>query len=173
MQQNQDNMICNERNRKMRSLEIVEEVFICNFGIGSRWLSEVIANENGPMSWIVKIRHNENVIRHAAHIWKRTLDKLTDNEPVIEFSSMQSMNGEVKHSSYVTNKIVPVRTPIMIRILLIIIMIIKLYQTKMILCATQTLIHRISTRHVFYVDQQELGSNLPVWTMCNPKLVIK
>ena len=43
-------MICNERNRKMRSLEIAEEVFICNFGIGSRWLSEVIANENGPMS---------------------------------------------------------------------------------------------------------------------------
>ena len=111
----------------------------------------------------MKIRHNENVIRHAAHIRKRTLDKLTDNEPVIEFSNMQSMNGEVKHNSYVTNKIVPVRTPIMVRILLIIIIIIiiiKLYQTKMILCATQTLIHRMTTRHVFYVDQQELGSNL-------------
>ena len=31
------------------------------------------------------------------HLWERTLDKLTDNEPIVEFSNMQSMKNEVKY----------------------------------------------------------------------------
>ena len=68
IQQNQDNMIWHAGNRKMRTFEIGEEVFVCHFGINSRWLSEVIADENRPLTWIVKVANNENVIKHADHI---------------------------------------------------------------------------------------------------------
>lgn len=58
-----------------------------------------------------EIGQNENVIRHVDHIRKRTLDKLTDSEPVIEFSNMQNVNNEEKHNSYVSSNITLVRTP--------------------------------------------------------------
>lgn len=59
----------------------------------------------------MKVGHNEKSIWHADHIWERTLDKLTDNEPVVKFSSMESMNDEVKHNIYVSRNIAPFRTP--------------------------------------------------------------
>ena len=43
-------MICHAGNRKMRTFEIGEEVFIRNFRIDSRWVLGVIANENGPLT---------------------------------------------------------------------------------------------------------------------------
>lgn len=100
-------MIFHAGHRKMRTFE---EVFICNFGIVSRWLSEVI--KNGLLTWIVKVTHNEKFIRHAKQIREKTFEKLTDNEHVIEFSNMQSMKDEVKHDYYVSSNILPVRTPI-------------------------------------------------------------
>ena len=69
------------------------------------------------------------------------------------------MNVEVKHDSFVSSNILAVRAPnngndtidnnnnnnnI-----------IKIYQTKLILSAIRTLIHRMSTRQVVYIDQQE------------------
>ena len=44
-------MICHARNRKMRTFEIGDEVFIRNFGISSRWLSGVATNQSGPLTW--------------------------------------------------------------------------------------------------------------------------
>ena len=38
IQQNQDNMIYHAGNRKIETLKIGEEVFVHNFGIGSKWL---------------------------------------------------------------------------------------------------------------------------------------
>ena len=57
----------------------------------------------------MKVGHNENVIQNADHIRKRTLDKLTDNEPVVEFRSMKRIHNDVKDDSYVSSDIVSVR----------------------------------------------------------------
>ena len=46
MHQNQDNMICHARSRKMRKCGTGEEVFVRNFGFGYICLSGVIVNEN-------------------------------------------------------------------------------------------------------------------------------
>ena len=56
------------RNAKMRTFEFGNEVFIHNFGIGSKWFSGVIANENGPLTWIVKVGYNKSVNQHAYYL---------------------------------------------------------------------------------------------------------
>ena len=80
IQQDQDNMIRHAGNRKTRKLEMGDDIFVCNFGIASRWLSGIIASENGLLIWILKIEHKEKVIWHVGYIRKRILDKLTASE---------------------------------------------------------------------------------------------
>ena len=48
-------MICRAQNRRMREFSNGQEVFICNFGVGSRWISGVIVNSSGPLTWLIKL----------------------------------------------------------------------------------------------------------------------
>ena len=71
MEKNCNNMICRTQNRRMREFSNGQEVFICNFGVGSRWISGVIVNSSGPLTWLIKLEDGKTVIRHADHIWNR------------------------------------------------------------------------------------------------------
>ena len=48
MEKNHNDMICRTQNRRMREFSDGQEVFIHNFGVGSRWISGVIVNSSGP-----------------------------------------------------------------------------------------------------------------------------
>ena len=70
MEKNRNNMICRAQNRRMREFSNGQEVFICNFGVGSRWISGVIVNSSGPLTWLIRL-DGKTVIRHADHIRNR------------------------------------------------------------------------------------------------------
>ena len=61
-------MICRAQNRRMREFSNGQEVFIRNFGVGSRWISGVIVNSSGPLTWLIKLEDGKTVARHANHI---------------------------------------------------------------------------------------------------------
>ena len=67
-EKNRNGMICRAQNRRMREFSNGQEVFIRNFGVGSRWISGVIVNSSGPLTWLIKLEDGKTVIRHADHI---------------------------------------------------------------------------------------------------------
>ena len=71
MEKNRNDMICRAQNRRMREFSNGQEVFIRNFGVGSRWISGVIVNSSGPLTWLIKLEDGKTVIRHADHIRNR------------------------------------------------------------------------------------------------------
>ena len=80
-------MICRAQNRRMREFSNGQEVFIRNFGVGSRWISGVIVNSSGPLTWLIKLEDGKTLIRHADHIRNRyvqnsdeTFQELVKNE---------------------------------------------------------------------------------------------
>ena len=75
MEKNRNDMICRAQNRRMREFSNGQEVFICNFGIGSRWISGVIVNSSGPLTRLIKLNDGKAVIRHADHIQNRYVQK--------------------------------------------------------------------------------------------------
>ena len=64
-------MIYRAQNRRMREFSNGQEVFIRNFGVGSRWISGVIVNSSGPVTWLIKLEDGKTVIGHANHIRNR------------------------------------------------------------------------------------------------------
>ena len=58
MEKNRNDMICRAQNRRMREFSNGQEVFIRNFGVGSRWISGVIVNSSGPLTWLIKLNSN-------------------------------------------------------------------------------------------------------------------
>ena len=68
IEKNHNSMICRAQNRRMREFSNGQEVFICNFGVSSRWISGVIVNSSGPLTWLIKLEDGKTVIRHADHI---------------------------------------------------------------------------------------------------------
>ena len=68
MEKNRNNMICRAQNRRIWEFSNGQEVFIRNFGVGSRWISGVIVNSSGPLTWLIKLEDGKTVIRHADHI---------------------------------------------------------------------------------------------------------
>ena len=75
MEKNCNNMICRTQNRRMREFSNGQEVFICNFGNGSRWISGVIVTSSGPLIRLIKLNNGKVVIRHADHIQNRYVQK--------------------------------------------------------------------------------------------------
>ena len=71
MEKNRNDMICRAQNRRMRECSDGQEVFIRNFGVGSRWISEGIVNSSGPVTWLIKLEDGKTVIGHANHIRNR------------------------------------------------------------------------------------------------------
>ena len=71
MEKNRSNMIYRAQNRRMREFSNGQEVFIRNFGVGSRLISGVIVNSSGPLTWLIKLEDGKTVIRHADHIRNR------------------------------------------------------------------------------------------------------
>ena len=61
-------MIYRAQNRRMREFSNGQEVFIRNFGVGSRWISGVIVNSSGPLTWLIKLEDGKTITRHADHI---------------------------------------------------------------------------------------------------------
>ena len=55
-------MICRTQNRRMREFSNGQNVFIHNFGVGSRWISGVIVNSHGPLTWSIKLEDGKMVI---------------------------------------------------------------------------------------------------------------
>ena len=55
-------MICRTQNRRMREFSNGQKVFIHNFGVGSRWISGVIVNSHGPLTWSIKLEDGKMVI---------------------------------------------------------------------------------------------------------------
>ena len=64
------NMICKAQNRRMREFSNGQEVFIGNFGVGSRWISGVTVNSSRFLTWLIKL-DGKTVIRHANHVRNR------------------------------------------------------------------------------------------------------
>ena len=64
MEKNRSNMIYRAQNRRMREFSNGQEVFIRNFGVGSRWISGVTVNSSGPLTWLIKL-DGKMVIWHA------------------------------------------------------------------------------------------------------------
>ena len=64
MEKNRSNMIYRAQNRRMRKFSNGQEVFIRNFGVGSRWISGVTVNSSGPLTWLIKL-DGKMVIWHA------------------------------------------------------------------------------------------------------------
>ena len=71
MEKNRNDMICRPLNIRMREFSNGQEVFIRNFGVGSRWISGMTLNSSGPMTWLIKLEDGKTVIRHADHIRRR------------------------------------------------------------------------------------------------------
>ena len=71
MEENRNGMICRAHNRRMREFSNGQEVFIHNFGVGLRWISGLIVNSNGPLTWLIKLKDGNTLIRHADHIRNR------------------------------------------------------------------------------------------------------
>ena len=46
----------------MREFSNGQKVFIHNFGVGSRWISGVIVNSHGPLTWSIKLEDGKMVI---------------------------------------------------------------------------------------------------------------
>ena len=84
MEKTRDDMICRAQNRRMREFSDGQEVFISNFGVGSRWISGVIVNASGPVTWLIKLEDGKTVIRHANHTRNRYIqsndEKFEKNE---------------------------------------------------------------------------------------------
>ena len=68
MEKNRNDMICRAQNRRMREFSNGQEIFIRNFGVGTRWISGVIVNSSGPLTWLIKLEDGKTVTRHADHI---------------------------------------------------------------------------------------------------------
>ena len=83
MEKNHNNMNCRAQNRRMREFSNGQEVFIRNFGVGSRWISGVIVNSSGPLTWLIKLEDGKMLIRHADHIQNRYVQN--NNETFQEF----------------------------------------------------------------------------------------
>ena len=64
-----------------------QEVFIRNFGVGSRWISGVIVNSSGPLTWLIKLEDGKTVIWHADHIRNRYVQN--NNETFQEFEKKE------------------------------------------------------------------------------------
>ena len=58
-------MICRAQNKRTREFSNGQEVFIHNFGVGSRWISGVIVNSSGPLTWLIKLEDGKTLIQHA------------------------------------------------------------------------------------------------------------
>ena len=58
MEKNRNDMICRAQNRRTTKFSNGQEVFIRNFGVGSRWISGVIVNSSGPLTWLIKLNSN-------------------------------------------------------------------------------------------------------------------
>ena len=71
MEKNRNGMICRAQNWRTREFNNGQEVFIRNFGVGSRLISGVIVNSSGPLTWLIKLEDGKTVIRHADHIRNR------------------------------------------------------------------------------------------------------
>ena len=80
-------MICRAQNRRMREFSNGQEVFIRNFGVGSRWISGVIVNSSGPLTWLIKLEDGKTVIRHADHIRNRYVQN--NDETFQEFEKIE------------------------------------------------------------------------------------
>ena len=87
MEKNRNDMICRAQNRRMRELSNGLDVFIRNFGVGSRWISGVIVNSNGPLIWLIKLEDGKMVIQHADHIRNRYIQN--NDETFQEFEKMK------------------------------------------------------------------------------------
>ena len=84
-------MICRAQNRRMREFSNGQEVFICNFGVGSRWISGVIVNSSGPLTWLIKLEDGKTVVWHADHIWNRYVQN--NDETFQEFEKTEISNN--------------------------------------------------------------------------------
>ena len=80
-------MICRAQNRRMREFSNGQEVFIRNFGVGSRWISGVIVNSSGPVTWLIKLEDGKTVIGHANHIRNRYIQN--NDETFQEFEKLK------------------------------------------------------------------------------------
>ena len=79
MEKNRNDMICRAQNRRMREFSNGQEVFIRNLGVGSRWISGVIVDSSGPLTWLIKLDDGKTVIRHADHIRNRYIQNNDEN----------------------------------------------------------------------------------------------
>ena len=91
MEKNRNDMICRAQNRRTREFSNGQEVFIRNFGVGSRWISGVIVNSSGPLTWLIKLEDGKTVIRHADHIRNRYIQN--NDETFQEFEKNEINNN--------------------------------------------------------------------------------
>ena len=87
MEKNCNNMICRTQNRRMREFSNGQEVLTRNFGVGSRWISGVIVNSRGLLTWLIKLEDGKMVIRHADHIRNRYVQN--NDETFQEFEKIE------------------------------------------------------------------------------------
>ena len=79
--------LAHDSSAQKRSFEKGDAVFARNFGTGSRWLSSVIQEVTGPVSFVVKLPDGRVVRRHQDHLRRRR----SRNEPAVEPQSTPAL----------------------------------------------------------------------------------
>ena len=79
--------LAHDSSAQKRSFEKGDAVFARNFGTGSSWLSSVIQEVTGPVSFVVKLPDGRVVRRHQDHLRRRR----SRNEPAVEPQSTPAL----------------------------------------------------------------------------------
>ena len=103
MEKNRNDMICRAQNRRMREFSNGQEVFIRNFGVGSRWISGAIVNSSRPLTRLIKLEDGKTVIRHADHIRNRYIQNNDETSREFEKNEIND-NPQLPDSTVMPNQ---------------------------------------------------------------------
>lgn len=69
---------------KQRNFSPGDSVYVCNFGVGERWIPGVIAQKTGPVSYKITLQDGRVIRRHQDHVRIRYNSENTSNDVVVD-----------------------------------------------------------------------------------------